>query len=78
MHETTVCRNICQQPNRNLHELIKMTYQVNQKTERAKYSLQNRNVCKQLTENFSLSLPIILSLVNQNGNNGWLEPSEKV
>ena len=51
-------------------------YQVIQKTERSKYSLQSRNICKQDTENLSLSLLTILSLRSQILNIEWSEPPE--
>ena len=51
---------------------------MNQKTECTKYSLQNRNICKQDNENLSLSLSIILSLRNQIFNKKLSKPSEKV
>ena len=43
-----------------------------------KRNTQNSDICKQATENLSLSLSIILSLRNQIFNKEWSEPSEKV
>ena len=63
-----------------MHNTNGLSYQVNQeKKGRHKiFTLQNRNICEQDTQNLSLPLSIILALRNQIFNKEKFEPSEKV